>query len=529
MLAAETMIRQRPAGRVARRGLRQLISELIDGPRKMGIRWSLKNRFRTTPTQDPTRADYAFWDKAARCRAEGLDVSGLLIRPLNSKTAAWVMGRAPKFAIEDKYTDKKFSEYMTRHHAKILDAYEKAVGLGDCYMVINADSTITVLPPNVIEPIVDDNDFSQLIGWRVNESHADPDQPGQIMTIEDEYYKDRRIRTVSKNGVQQSRRVYRNLIGKLPVIKISNNKGADETFGHPEADAMLPALHRYGEVIDSAIDGNIRQGRSVPVIEKLGSIADVEAFWRRFGRKESRTMPDGTEEVTDVLDLDADNVITLGGDAVFRFESPNPFMSDTKEILGLLFYLILQHSEIPEFVWGGAIPSSRASAETQVLPFVKWVEKKQGACLDWLHDLADVILGIMRLTDSRIKEMPVQVTFPNLTQKDGTLTLQTIQFGISAGLMDREFALTHLPVDVENPKEVLRKAESERQEQMQEQESIAERRMQQAASLKAASAGPGAASARSPGENNRPKPGQASNPAINPRSNVPNMPANIRS
>ncbi len=45
--------------------------------------------------------------------------------------------------------------WWTDHHAEILRGYEEALNLGDAYLVINADLSVTVLPPQVVEPMLD--------------------------------------------------------------------------------------------------------------------------------------------------------------------------------------------------------------------------------------------------------------------------------------------------------------------------------------------------------------------------------------
>ncbi len=269
-----------------------------------------------------------------------------------------------------------------------------------------------------------------------------------MLTIVDEYTLAGRVRRVMRGGVTVRTERFDNLIGRIPVIHIANRTGADEFYGRPEGDALIPALQRYGDVIDAAIRGNIRQGRPTPVIEKMGTAEQVRKFWEKFGRRETQTLPDGTTETVDVIDFDPDQLLTLGGEAQFKYAAPGSFSGDTQTLLSVLFYLVLQHSEIPEAVWGASIPSSRASAETQMQPFVKWIEKKRGLAESWLMEVARVALAYLSVIDWRIyPETPLRIGWQPLTEQDGRLRLDTVTWAHGAGVIGDDEARRELSLN----------------------------------------------------------------------------------
>ncbi len=455
--------------------LKQKIGELIGGAGIGSRRLHLRQINGYAPTRDFSTADYRYWDRARRAKARGLEISGLLLKPLGSKVAAWVLGDPPEWnragdgaqsrarrasPLRDDVSIGALNDWWADHHAEILRGYEEALNLGDCYLVINADLSVTVLPPQVVEPMLDAE--GAVAGWRITESaeyrvmsHERKDstqsredakaQSFGTMTVVDEYTAAGRVRRVMRGGVVIQTERFANLIGRAPVIHIANKVGADEFYGRPEGDALIPALQRYGDVIDAAIKGNVRQGRPTPVIEKLGTAEQVRKFWEKFGRRETHTLPDGSTEAVDVIDFDPDQLLTLGGEAQFKYAAPGSFSGDTQTILNLLFYLVVQHSEIPEAVWGASIPSSRASAETQMQPFVKWIEKKRGLALEWLIEVARVALAYLALIDRRIDPaMPIEIGWRALSEADGRLTLDTVEWAHGAGIIDDEGARREL-------------------------------------------------------------------------------------
>lgn len=445
---------------------RAVVRELI-GRAARGVNWS-RRWWSTSPTRDWTTRDYKFWDEARQCKTRGLELSGLFLKPLASKVAAWVQGSVPRWSVDSARGTDELVTWWRANLAEIVRTYEDAVALADCYLVINADLTVTVLPPDVVTPIVDEGDYSKIIGWRVREVHPHPDRVADTMTIEDEYYADLRIRTVTRGGVAISRDEYPNLIGWLPVIHVPNNRGSNAVFGEPEAVALLPALMEYGTILEAALTGNKNQSLPTPVAEFEDS-QTMDNWWEKaveigLVQRNTVTHADGTTETYDEINFQAGEFLALAG-AKFDYKHPGNFAEDTRRLLELLFYLILQHTEIPEFAWGNAIASSKASAETQLLPFIKWIEKKRAQCSGWMTEAARVVLAYTSLWEQGINaDAALDIGWEPLTDQDGNLTLNALKWLLAEGLIDELTAITLAPVDIPDPESVLQQARKERDE-----------------------------------------------------------------
>jgi len=441
------------------RRLRAAIGELIGRVSTTVTAFSV---WRHQATLDWTKVDYTFWDRARRGKAQGLDLSGLFLKPLASKTAAWVMGHPPTWDAENEATAQALNAWWQEHQADIQRAYRESLGLGDCYLVINADLSVTLKSPDVVTPLVASDDYSRIVGWRIRETYPHPAELSRKMTVTDDYYADRRERTIEIEGGAPRTETYRNLIGRLPVVHIPNEPGGNEVFGHPEGEALLSLLHRYGEVFDAAIEGNIRQGRATPAAEFADAEA-VEQFFSHYAQQTSQVLPDGTTETNYVIDFDADKFLAIAGK--FDWKSPGSFSGDVEAILGLMFYLLLQHTEIPEFVWGNAIASSKASAEAQMPAFVRWVEGKRTAARSWIGEVAATVAAYLALFEPGVRaDEDLQVQWEDLTGEDGRLTLDAVTWAFAEGLLDEQTALQMAPLDVPDIQGVLQKARQERAE-----------------------------------------------------------------
>lgn len=417
-----------------------------------------------SPTFDAGTPNYSFLDKARKGKAAGLEISGLLLKPLGSKIASWSFGKPPKFTGGNKAATKTLNDWWGEWSHKVMGAFEESLNLADMYIVVNPDATITVLPPHVMTPLVNPNNFSEFIGWQTDVTYEHPSEPGKYQTIRNEYYADRRVQTILTPGQESIITTYRNFIKRVPVVHIANNAGTDEVFGHSEWEALIPMLHKYGDVFVSAIEGNIRQGRPTPVISRMGDEKAINAFWKRFGKSKPIKHDDGTTEIVEYLDWDADDLLTLAADAQFDYKSPPPFTSDTSTLLGLMFYLFVEHGEIPEGFLGSAIASSQASLNAQLDPLVKFIQKKQTYAKGWVLELMEIVLAFKAIVDTSLSKEKPAITWQDLTNKDATTTINAVKLGREEHLLDRETALKQLPLDVDNPEEVLAAAKKEAEE-----------------------------------------------------------------
>ncbi len=442
---------------------KRALSELLGTPRPIETntfrRWG---GWSMSPTMDAGKTDYEFWDLARFCLIEGLEISGVFFKPISSKITSYVLGRSPFFELEDEYTQNTLSDWFRLNYGVIQETYDEARQLGDMYLIVNPDLTLTPVSPTMVDPIVADDDYSKIIGWRVEQVFPHPTNPMARMGIINEFYADRRVIIKTFFGTITSTEVYRNFIGIPPIVHVPVNRKANEMFGRPDGYPLLPLLNEYNEVLFAGLTGNKRQGRPTPTFSKLGDAGAVAKFEQMYGQTQTQKLDDGTTRKYTSYDFDADQLVILGGTGEFNWASPEPFATETEKFLALLFYLIVQHSEIPEFVYGTAISSSKASAEAQIDPFTRFIERQQNVAATWIRQLALIVLRYMALTDRKIKiDANMRVAWKPVTDKDGTLVLDAIDIGMTAKVLDRKTILSLLPLNLQRPDEILRTSEKE--------------------------------------------------------------------
>jgi hypothetical protein len=437
---------------------RRAISELIGRTQRIISLWS-NQIWSMRPSFDWSRVDYVFYDKLWRGKAAGLEKSGLLVAPIVSKLVAWVFGQLPKFVVEgDEAMQKDLNDWMQTVHATITRGMLESGKLGDSFLVLNGDGSLSLMPPDVVFPIVDEENYSNRIGWRVVAVYQHPEK-FSTMKIIDEYTAEKRVRIIQKDGATISSEEYPNPLGRVAVVHIPNMPGVNDLFGHPEAEPLLPLLHDYGQILDAGLDGNYKQGRPLLNVN-FADLQSLEKFWSTYGKTKSQTLTDGTVEKTTYLDVTLEGVVTTAN-ATVDWKAPGSSSADTIALLEILYYLVLENKELPEFLMGTAIASSKASAETQMPPFVMYIALRQLLNEGWLIELA--LLGLAYLRAVKMRRMAaastpkVRVIWPRLTGEDNRLTLDTLKWAVSVGLLDDENAIRLMPLEVENPEAMLAK------------------------------------------------------------------------
>lgn len=449
---------QRFWGRITEFFTTNIATPIYTRVRTFTRRWRSSYR---QPNNTWGRADYDYFTRLYRGQVAGLELSGLLVKPIVSKLASWTLGRAPRWKLDSETSQQAVADWWNDNHPEILRAWRGALKEADAFLVINSDLSVTLLPPDSVDPIVDDNDFGSVIGWRVTLVLAHPETTRR-QTIEDEYYADRRVHRLTIDGSVREEQAFPNLLGRVPIVHIANQPNPGEVFGHSEAEALLPLLHKYGEVFEAAIEGNVLNGRPTPVLS-FETPEDLDKFDEENATFEPQTLPNGTSQRVKTYNVDLTQLLVASG-ATFEYASPGNFTDDVAKLLEIMFYLALEHSELPEFVFGNAIASSKASAETQLPIFIRYIEGRRGEMARWLTEIAEIALGYLALTTPGVSTATPMLQWEPLDQQDGTLTLQTIQWALMEGLIDELTALQLMPVEVDDAQAVLEKAKAERAE-----------------------------------------------------------------
>lgn len=443
----------------------------------------------TLETIDNTVPDYAFWDKFRRGKQKGYEFSGLFVKPITQIMTAWVLGKgvqahlaeaAPRAedGVEDEnhpitYTNELLQRFLRRIHAVLTQVVEDLYALGDQYIVVNPDGSISIPSPETVQADYDPLDYRTLVKATITTKT-------EKATITDEYRLDGRTIVIKWADITQPEQHFDfpNLIGMLPIIHFANERGSNETHGRPTAEALLDTLDKYNDMTEKGIGGTELMSNPFPVIE---GAEDTDEVLAQNGELVTEMDSQGNAVQRWYINFKRLTMLVIGKGGAFRLVTPPAgFTEDLRKMLKLLFLLILDYTRIPEVIWGNEMSSSRASAAEQMTTFYQHVEARrvalegegaddllQAEARGGMFQLIDVWLRIKRLTDRRVVVAPTVLLWPELNQKADDMRLKWTEFLRKESLMPDEEAVRQSGL-VEDVAATVEKARLEAEERKDE-------------------------------------------------------------
>lgn len=405
---------------------------------------------------DNTVPDYAFYDLLRRGKQPGYRLGALFAKRIERIFANWILGRGVTVRLAESgdpdnendtrnVTDGILDDFIQANHALLMTVKEDSLGLGDQYIVVNADSTLSVPSPDTVEVIRDDFDYRKILAIRITTKL-------EKVTIIDEYRADGRTVTyrymVDGRIVERDER-YANLIGRIQVIHIAHGMSGNETNGHSIHEDLLMLYSQYDDVIDKQLHGAKLLGN--PIIAFTG-LEDLTAVIDANKPVTAETYIDqgGIEITRPQLNIDRNSVLLIGkgGDAKF-VAPPVGFSADTQQSLKTLFLLLLDRTGIAEFIWGNEMSSARASSDTQMMQWSHDIEGMQKGDERWLLELCGIWLLTSALTDPALVVDKLTAEWAPVLDANQELRLKTLMYASTENLLTAKtkLELTELPVD----------------------------------------------------------------------------------
>lgn len=415
-------------------------------------------------TVDETIPDYEFYDRLRRCKAVGFTLSGLFCARIERILAAWVLGDGVAVTLHEgaatgtlparrrDYTNGLLAEFIAGlldagqdeagaalevdagQGAQLLALYRDSLGLGDQYVIMNVDGTLSIPSPDTVTIQRNMLDYrrwdavivvTKLNGWEIT----------------DEYRRLDRTVTYKEGGDVRAVQTYPNLLGVIPVVHIANMRSGNETNGHSIHEALRPLYDQYDDLIYKQLDGAKALGNPILTLAGLEDLNAVKTL-NRSPDEEQYSDRNGNEQTRSQLDIDSTSVLLVGkGGSAGYTAPPVGFTEDTKTALKSLFLLLLDHTGIPESIWGGELGSARASADTQQGQFVNEVIGWQRDAGGWLVRLCKLWLMTKALTDPKILVGRLALEFAPVVQDGKEIRLKYVETARKEGLLTDETAL----------------------------------------------------------------------------------------
>jgi len=147
--------------------------------------------------------------------------------------------------------------------------------------------------------------------------------------------------------------------GFIPIVHFKNEPEETELYGTSELEPIEPYMKAYHDVMLHAMQGS--KMHSTPRL-KL-KLRDVEAFLKNNFPEALKAVQRGEEAK---IDLKGHELLIFTDEEDAEFIEARSTIGDAGALLKLLFYCIVDVSEVPEFAFGVHTPSSHASVKEQM-------------------------------------------------------------------------------------------------------------------------------------------------------------------
>ncbi len=401
-----------------------------------------------TPYQlDSSRVDYALARALYRNTDDRYKLGAGFAKPIVNTTAGF-MG-APHFSHADPDADQALEDAMDGWTGKLLRSNRNALRDGDVFTRIARIPDrfnpreelfdLQLVPPEWVTPVTDPLTGSWqeiVIRHPVKLLDKDGKVKSQYTIVET---LTPTARTVEADGaappeVRARNRSEPNPWGFIPIVHARNEAEEDQVYGASDLEPVEPFLKAYHDVMLFAAQGSKLFSRpkarfSLKNVQKFlsdnFSTEEIQSGRLRFAEKELFLMQEGEEAAFITADSGLAGITTL---------------------LKFLFFCIVDVSETPEFAFGTAVQSSKASVSEQMVPLARKIRRKRGHMEEPYGELASMYLAMWaRVENSPLETYRVQTGWEELSPRNDSevaTTIKTLIEGLAQGV---ESGLLSLP------------------------------------------------------------------------------------
>ncbi len=322
---------------------------------------------------------------------------------LNRAVVQWTgqIAKAHQMALRD-------GEVLVRlHPANRSPAYAALYGKDD------KDTTLTLVPSEAFEILSMDEDIEAIQAVKIKHVFMVEDQGSIVEKHLFETITADRIVLKYQDDFKEERS-FDNPMGFVPAVLFENESEMGQLRASSELEAMEPYLKFYHDVMIHAGSSSELHSTAKLVVRARDlerflsqNFSDIEITEKRlrFKNKDVLFFESGDPSITSV----GSNIYAEGAE-IIQAEAP---LGDTTTLLEFIFLNIVDVSEVPEWAFGGAIGSSKASVSEQSAPLVHKVKRKRA-----MVDSGWALLGRMMLKTVMSVQTRVEVRWSDLAMRD---------------------------------------------------------------------------------------------------------------
>jgi len=369
-------------------------------------------------TLDSSRVDYTLARELYRNVNDKYKLGAAFAKPVINTTAGF-MG-APAFTYSDIEADQVLEQAAQKWTGKILRINRNTLRDGDVFARIvrvpgRFDNKqifdLTLVPPEWVTPIIDPLTGAWqtlIIRHPVVVTDNTGRKTGDYSIIETLTPRERIIEADSRAPAELRQRngTEPNPWGFIPVVHFRNEAEENQLFGCSEIEPIEPFMKAYHDTMFNAVQGSKLFSRP----KTKFALKDVQKFLNdNFDAAEIQSGKLKFADKEIFLMQENDNVSFITADSG---------LSGITTLLKFIFRCLVDVSETPEFAFGTAVSSSKASVSEQMVPLARKIRRKRGMFEEYYGELAGMFLAMWgKVENRRLQSYDVDISWEELSPK----------------------------------------------------------------------------------------------------------------
>lgn len=293
--------------------------------------------------------------------------------------------------------------------------------------------------------------------------------------MEDPFYKYKKVpkwiykMKIYKRVANESWTVYKsereNPMGVIPVVEFNQNKLSFDKVGYSDLSGAMKIVSIYHQVLESTINNSLYNSQPT---QKFTGIDDPIQFVKAM-------YGDYTLESGDVVQMnglyDVYGAYYLANGQNMEWLTVPTTAGPSKEILNILFYILVQVTGVPEWVLGAGMEGTWATVKQQSIPLLQKIRSKR-------MDIAGSLLKLNRYaytidryykayTDNSgiVEDFTCQIIWGDVLTNDIDVQLRLVEFMLQNHFITKETAVSIIGL-VNDPTGELKKAQKQYEEEL---------------------------------------------------------------
>lgn len=387
-----------------------------------------------------TRVDYEIARQLYHNTHDDYKLGAGFAKPIIN-TLAGFMG-VPHFRCQDEEAQEVIDEHVIRWVSRMQRTHQLSLRDGDCFVMLanleNDDPLypdeenridFIIIPPEQIADIELDPITRRPKAYAIKARAKWKDEAGQEKeyTVLQKFTADRVVLKVEGDAPEGlTSEIRPNSWGFIPIIHFKNEPEEPELYGTSELEPIEPYLKAYHDVMLHAMQGS--KMHSTPRL-KL-KLKDVQSFLQNNFPEALKAIQRG-EQVN--IDLKGHELLIFTDEEDASFIEAQSTIGDAESLLKLLFYCIVDVSEVPEFAFGVHTPSSHASVKEQMPLLVRRVARKREMVTENWQTLARMLLVMhSKITGKKFESYEVGIAWDAVIERDEKEYADTINTLVNA-------------------------------------------------------------------------------------------------